>query len=155
MAVKKLKLKAVTSMFGTDVTLESATGDLKFAVGKVEYDLPSKLIRGMSSGYLFRSPRLNIEQLEEIWQTVEYFTGPMELTAEYDTEAETGTAWVRIAEKSDATAFAFAHSLFEKWSDEKEAEAREKANQKQTALQGKVNDDGTVRITVDVTTLGD
>lgn len=155
MAVKKLKLKTATSMFGTDVSLVSANGELVFPVGKVEYDLPAKLMRGMNTGYLFRSPNLKIEDLEELWQTVEYFTGPMELTAEYDTESERGTAWVRIVEKSDATAFAFAHSIFEKWSDEKEAEAREKANKKQEAIHGKVNDDGTVRITVETTTLGD
>ncbi len=155
MAVKRLKLKAATSMFGTELSMVSAGGDLSFPVGKVDYDVSSKLIRGMDKGYLFRSPRLKIEDLEELWQTVEYFTGPIELTAEYDTEAERGTAWVRIAEKSDATAFAFAHSLFEKWSDEKEAEAREKANKKQEAIQGKVNDDGTVRITIEATTLGD
>jgi hypothetical protein len=155
MAVKKLKIKTSTSMFGTDVALVSAGGDVNIPIGKIDYDPTAQLAKGLSTGYLFRSPNLVIEKLEEIWPTVESFTGQAELTVDYDTETEHGVAWMRITDKSDATMFAFSHSLFEKWSDEKEVEAREKANKKQEALHGKVNDDGTVRITMETTTLGD
>lgn len=156
MAVKTLKLKSSTNVFGTKVTLESNDRTLKFVIGdELEYDPTSTLSNGMTTGYLFRSPNLTPTNLSEIWETVSNFTGAAELTAEYDTEKELGTAWMRIAEKGDATMFAFAHSLFEKWSDEKDADARKQAKDHANGVNGKLNADGTVRVTIDVTTLGD
>lgn len=156
MATKKLKLKTETDMFGTDVALASSDGSISFAVGsKIGFDPTKKLSKKLDTGYLFRSPNLDPDSLNDLWDTVENFIGEAAFTAEIDTKSEVVTAHMRIAEKSDATMFAFAHNTFEKWSDEKEAEAREQAKVKQKAVDGKLNADGTVTVTMEVTTLGD
>lgn len=156
MSTKKLKLVTETNMFGTNVWLENRDGSKRWSLGEgVTYDPSPKLAKKMSGGYLFRSPNTDPELLSGIWDTVEHFTGQVHLTAEYDDKEDSVTTFARIGEKSDATMFAFAHNTFEKWSDEKESEAKAKAKAKQKALKGTVNDDGTVRVTMEVETLGD
>jgi hypothetical protein len=163
MPTKQLKLKSKTDMFGTNVTLVSRSGDKSFVVGTgINYDPVKKLSKSLKTGYLFRSPNVNPKDLVEIWPTIEGFDGDAAFSAVIKTkpgaEAETDevTAFMRIADKSDATTFAFSHSLFEKWSDEKEENAKAKAKEKaKEAKVIQVNDDGTVRVKVEVTTLGD
>lgn len=156
MATKKLKLMSESDFFGTNVWLQTSDGEKKWSMGeRLQNDPTKKLAKKMDGGYLFRSPNVDPTQLVDIWETIDGFTGNAHFTSEYDTKAESVTSFVRIEEKGDATMFAFAHNTFEKWSDEKEAEAKAKAKEKQKALNGTVNDDGTVRVTMEVETLGD
>lgn len=156
MATKKLKLNTETNMFGTNVWLETSDGSKKWQMGDgLSYDPSSKLSKKIKDGYLFRSPGIDPELLSEIWDTIESFTGQLQITAQYDDKEDSITTYARIQERGDATMFAFAHNTFEKWSDEKEADEKAKAKQKQKALSGTVNDDGTVRVTMEVETLGD
>lgn len=156
MATKKLKFISETNMFGTNVWLQTSDGSKRWQMGEgLQNDPVSKLSKKMDGGYLFRSPNIDPTQLVDIWETFENFTGPVQLTSEYDNKSDTVTTFARIKEKGDATMFAFAHNTFEKWSDEKEAEEKARAKEKQKALSGTVNDDGTVRVTVEVETLGD
>ncbi len=158
MATKNLKLNMETNMFGTNVWLETSDGSKKWPMSDgLSYDPSSKLSKKMKDVYLFRSPNTDPGLLSEIWDTIEAFTGPVQITARYDDKEDSVTTYVRIQERSDATMFAFAHNTFEKWSDEKDAEekAKQKQKKKQKALSGTVNDDGTVRVTMEVETLGD
>lgn len=156
MATKKLKLTTENNMFGTNVRLSTSDGSKTWQIGQdLTYDPSPKLCKKMEGGYLFRSPGIDPEQLSDIWDTFENFTGQLQLSSEYDTKEDSITTFVRIKERGDATMFAFAHNTFEKWSDEKEAEEKAKAKAKQKALTGTVNDDGTVRVTMEVETLGD
>lgn len=156
MATKKLTIKSVTDLFGTNVTLESKDGTIKFDVGqRVGFDPLAKLSKKMDTGYLFRSPKADPNDVYALWETIEGFTGESCLTSVYDDKIEELTVYMRIKDKGDATMFAFAHNTFEKWSDAQEAEAKAEAKKKQNAVKGTVNDDGTVRVTVEVETLGD
>lgn len=155
MATKNLKLTSKTDMFGTTVTLGTGRGATTFNVGtNLDFDPLPKLSKNMSKGYLFRSPNVKPDHLAEIWPTIQDFSGDVSFTATLDVETEKVTALVRIEDRYDATNFAFAHSIFEKWSDEKQAAAESKQEAKEAEVL-KVNEDGTVRIKVEVTTLGD
>ena len=156
MATKKLLLKTTTDIFGTTANLESKDGSIKLNIGeRISYEPISKLSKKMEIGYLFRSPKSNPDDLHSIWETIEGFTGDACLTSEYDTKSEELTVYLRIKEKGDATMFAFSHNTFEKWSDAQDAEAKAETKRKKEAVKGTVNDDGTVRVTVEVETLGD
>ena len=157
MAIKTLKLTSKTNMFGTNVTLGTGRGAVTFDVGtNLEFDPLPKLSKTLDRGYLFRSPNVKPQQLSEIWPTLQDCSGEVAFSATLDDKTKDVTALVRIEDKYDATNFAFTHSIFEKWSDEKQAEAEAKALEKERELEVlKVNDDGTVRIKVEVTTLGD
>lgn len=150
----KCKLTCTGDMFGRDVKLKY--NNKQWIVGQdLSYDPIAQMSTNLSEGYLFRSPKLNPEFLDEIWETMEQFTNPYNVWVEAedkDEDAVEFTAFARIFDRSEATMFAYSHSLFEKWSNEKEAEdVAERSKPKQEKL--KVNDDGTVTITVDVTEL--
>jgi len=152
MPTKKLVLNSKTNMFGTNLKLSTRDGSHKFSVGNnISYDPTKKLSKKLETGYLFRSPKLDPTDLSEIWDTVEGFAGAASLTAEIDTKSNEVTAYMRIAEKGDAGMFAYTHSLFEKWSDEKTAEAKK---DKKKAPKLVVNKDGTVKVRVQVESLG-
>ena len=76
------------------------------------------------------------------------------MTAEVETKDgfHKVTAYMRIEDKLDATMFAFSHSLFEKWSDDKTKEAKKAKKNKPKLI---VNDDGSVKVQVEMTTLAD
>ena len=154
MATKQLKLKTETDFFGTSVTLATKNGDKSFVIGtRVPYDPLKKLSKTLAVGYLFRSPNVKPEDLSEIWPTIEGFEGKAVFSAIVDTKSDEVTAFVKIEDKSDATMFAFTHSIFEKWSAEKQAEAEAKAKEKPQKVT--INDDGTVTVKVESVTLGD
>jgi hypothetical protein len=156
MPSKKLKLETSTDIFGTTIRLSLPDGTKSFTVGEnVRYDLTSKLVKSMKTGYLFRSPNCDPESLRQIWDTIEGFTGKSCLTAEFDGKSDELMVHIRIEEKGDATMFAFSHNTFEKWSDAQEKEYRKDIKSKKDPINGKVNEDGTVRVTIDVETLGD
>ena len=156
MAIKKLKITKETDMFGTKVWFETKDRSKRWLVGEgLSYDVSPKLAKKMDGGYLFRSPNTDPTLLSDIWETFENFTGQVHLSSEYDDKADSITTFARIREKGDATMFAFAHNTFEKWSDEKEAEAKARAKEKKKVVSGTVNDDGTVRVTIETEVLGD
>lgn len=156
MPVQKLSLKTNTNMFGSSAYFESSNGETKFQIGEnILYEPNKKLVKKLSSGYLFRSPDVAAEKLYDIWDTIEGFTGTACLFAEYDKKEKELTAYLRISEKSDATMFAFSHSTFEKWSDTQDAEYKKNAKKKKKALNATVNPDGTVKVTVEIEELGD
>lgn len=156
MATKKLKFTSETNMFGTNVWLQTSDGSKRWQMGEsLQNDPVSKLAKKMDGGYLFRSPNTDPADLVDVWETFENFTGPVQLTSQYDDKEDKVTTFARIKEKGDATMFAFAHNTFEKWSDEKEAEEKARAKEKKKVLSGTVNDDGTVRVTIETEVLGD
>lgn len=152
----KCKLICTGDMFGRDIKLKYKNNQM--IVGQdLSYDPIAQLSSDLSEGYLFRSPKLNPERLVEIWDTMEQFTEPYNVWVEAEDKEDDAvefTAFARIFDRSEATMFAYRHSLFEKWSNEKEAEdAAERGKPKQEVL--KVNDDGTITVTLDVTGLRD
>lgn len=152
----KCKLTCTGDMFGRDVKLKYKSKQL--TVGQeLSYDPIAQMKSDLSDGYLFRSPRLDPTQLSEIWDTMEQFTEPYNVWVEAEDKGEDTvefTAFARILDRSEATMFAYSHSLFEKWSNEKEAEDVAQRNKpKEEVL--KVNDDGTVTVTIEATTLRD
>ena len=100
---------------------------------------------------MFRSPNLDPTNLSEIWDTVEGFTGDSSLKVEFDDKTEMSTAYMRVAEKGDATMFAFSHSMFEKWSDEKTVETKKAAKKKKPKVF--VDKDGNLKVKVQVESL--
>jgi hypothetical protein len=155
MAIRQLKLDTVTNMFGTDVKLVNNDKSISFNVGeRIDFDPKKKLSKKITTpGYLFRSPKLKPENLSEIWPTVSSFDNNAQFTANIDTETKEVTAYMKIVNKSDATIFAFSHSLFEKWSEEKEVAEIEKKKQKKKKNKLIVNADGTMQVQVEVETL--
>lgn len=151
----KCKLTCTGDMFGRDIVLKH--NNTKWLVGqRLTFNPLEQMTTDLSDGYLFRSPKLAPERLEEIWDTMEQFTGLYNVWVEAEDKEDDAvefTAFARIQDRSEATMFAYSHSLFEKWSNEKEAEdAAERSKPKKEKI--KVNDDGTITITVDVEELG-
>lgn len=152
----KLQIKTSTDIFGTTIKLETPDGSKSFLVGQnVGYDPSHKLVKNMKVGYLFRSPNCDTADLHDIWDTIEGFVGKSCISANYDKKSDELMVHIRIEDKGDATMFAFSHNTFEKWSDDMEKAYREEVKRKKTPIVGKVNDDGTVKVTIDVETLGD
>jgi len=144
-------------MFGKSVQI--IDGDEILNAGTdLQYDPIAKLNTKLKKGYLFRNPRATPELIATIWDTVENLTGAVNVWTEVEREEGKDPqyfSYVRIAEPSDATMFAFSHNEFEKWGDDKEktdAKERKAANK---PLKVHVNKDGTIRARVTVTTLGD
>jgi hypothetical protein len=155
MPIRQLKLATESTMFGTNVKLTNRDGSKSYDIGKMlSFDPKQKLAKKpLKDGYMFRSPKLKPENLAEIWPTIEGFDGEASFAANINTKDDEVTAYMKIADKMDATTFAFTHSLFEKWSDEKEAAAIAKKKQKKKQSKLTVNADGSMQIQVEVETL--
>lgn len=153
MPTNQLKLNITTNMFGTNVTLANRNKTISYDIGNgLSFNPKTKLTaKPLQTGYLFRSPNLDATRLEEIWPTIENFDGDSSFSAKIDTKTKQITAYMRIIEKSDATMFAYTHDTFEKWSDEKEAEANEKKKQKKPKVYRDAN--GNLKVDLDVVTL--
>lgn len=153
MASKKLKFHAKTDMFGTNLFVTDLE-NTDHAIGKqLEFNPLGSMSKRLAVGYLFRSPKLNIEDLDEIWQTIATLTDKYMVWVVQDEKSKDFIGYAKFADKHDATMFAFAHSLFEKWSDEKEKEAKKSARTEKPKL--KVNKDGSIQVRVTTTTLDD
>jgi hypothetical protein len=157
MARTKLVFKTSGDMFGTNVQL--VDGDEITSVGKdLKYDPIAKLNSKLKKGYLFRNPKATPELIATIWDTVESFTGAVNVWTEVEREENKDSqliSYVRIAEAGDATMFAFSHNEFEKWGDDKEkADAKARKTAKKP-LKVHVTKDGRIRAKVTVETLGD
>ena len=156
MARTKCKLTCTGDMFGQDVKLKYKKEQWLMGSG-LEYNPIERLDPSLSTGYLFRSPAANPDSLADIWETVQQFEFPFNFWVEAEDKKNDKielTAFARIFDRSEATMFAYAHSTFEKWSDEKEAEdaaTRDKTPEDRVT----VNADGTVRVTIEGTTLTD
>jgi len=157
MARTKLAFQVIGDMFGKSVQI--IDGDEILNAGTdLQYDPIAKLNTKLKKGYLFRNPKATPELIATIWDTVESFTGAVNVWTEVEREENKDSqliSYVRIAEAGDATMFAFSHNEFEKWDDDKEkadAKARKAANK---PLKVHVTKDGRIRARVTVTTLGD
>jgi hypothetical protein len=156
MARKKMKWLVSGDMFGHDLWITAADKH-KFPVGKqISYDPTARFDSKLKTGYLFRSPRVNPDDLANIWQTLRQFTQPHNVWVEFEDKDDDRvelTAFARIVDGSEATMFAFSHNIFEKWSDEKEA--ADKKDRKRQPSRIRISKDGRLRGRVTVETLGD
>lgn len=155
MARKKAKWEVVGDMFGTDVNV-LVPDDVRITVG---HGLASNPIKAMDTklkgGYLFRNPKAKPEDISDIWATLGHFSGPHRVWVEWERKEDKVelTAFVRIEDKGEATMFAFSHSSFEKWGDDKEREDAKARKRKPPKI--RVGKDGRITARVTVETLGD
>jgi hypothetical protein len=144
-------------MFGTNVQL--IDGDDIITTGHdLKYDPIAKLDPKLKKGYLFRNPRATPELIATIWDTIENFTGAINMWTEVEREESKDPqyiSYVRLAEAGEATMFAFSHNEFEKWGDDKEKADTKARKAAKKPLKVHVNKDGTIRARVTVETLGD
>lgn len=155
MAVKKLKWTTETNIFGTRIVLENADQTYSEVVAEnLKNDPFVKRDSRLRTGYLFRNPATDVSQLASVFETVESFENKFNIWAELDDKTKTLTTYVRVADASDATMFAFSQvETFQKWSDDLDKQARQEARRRPQKI--KVNKDGTVRVRVTATTLAD
>lgn len=156
MARKKLKWDVAGDMFGKDVRLALPTGDPIVVGHQLSSDPIKRMDAKLKDGYLFRSPKANPDELATIWNTLEHFAGPHKVWVECESKDDGKfelTAFARIGDRGEATMFAFSHSSFEKWSDEKEkADAKDR---RRKPAKVRVTKDGRLTARVTVETLGD
>lgn len=155
MAIKKLKWSTETNIFGTKIWLENPDKSFREMVAEnLSVDPFAKLNKRLKQGYLFRNPRTDVSQLASVFDTVQTFEDKYNIWAELDDKSNMITTYVRVADKSDATMFAFSQvETFQKWSDEKDKEARKEARRRPQKL--KINKDGTVSVKVTAISLSD
>jgi hypothetical protein len=155
-ARKKLKWDVAGDMFGTNVRLAVPNGDPVVVGHRLSGDPIKRMDGKLKEGYLFRSPKANPDDLATIWATLEHFTGPYKVWVECESKDDQTaelTAFARISDRGEATMFAFSHSSFEKWSDEKEKADAKERRRKPTKV--RVTKDGRLTARVTVETLGD
>lgn len=150
---KRFRFGKETNIFGTRVWMHLKDGTQNEQVAEnMEFDPIKRLTPRLRQGYLFRSPGIKPHQWQSAFQTLEQICGKINIWAEYDTKTEKTTAYAIVEDKSDAAMWAWATvETFQKWSAEKQNEARAEARKKPRKI--RMNKDGTVRITVTSTTL--
>lgn len=156
MARKRLKWQVTGDMFGTDISLLLPDDKGPLMVGhKINYDPIKRLAKGLKSGYLFRSPKTDPNELATVWDTMAQFEYPYLIWVECEKKDEKFelTAFARISDQGEATMFAYAHSSFEKWSDAKEAEDKKERKRKPAKI--RITKDGRLKGKITVETLGD
>lgn len=153
MSNKKLVIHSESNMFGTNMFATDVENIVHSIGSQLGWDPIKKMRKRLPSGYLFRSPKLDPGNLDEIWPTIQNFTGSYAVWLTQDTSSKEFTAYAKIEDKQDATMFAFAHSLFEKWSDEKEKQTKKDARSKGAKLV--VNKDGSIKVKVTANVLED
>jgi len=151
---KKCQWQVTVDMFGHSMQL--LDGDKIIAVGSaLSFNPCATMKHRLKKGFLFRNPRTTAAQIATIWDTAETFEQSWCAWVEVehrDNQDPVYTAYVRCADASDATMFAFRHNDFEKWSDDKQ-KAQDTARKATNKL--RVNKNGTIRATVTVETLDD
>lgn len=157
MARKKLKWAVTGDMFGNDINVIMPDDKGPIPVGHgIGYDPIKRFAKGLKSGYLFRSPRANPDELATVWDTLEQFEHDHLIWIECEKKEDDRyelTAFARIVDQGEATMFAYAHSSFEKWSDAKETEDKKERKRKPSKL--RVTKDGRIKGKITVETLGD
>lgn len=152
---KRFRFDRENSMFGTNVHMHLKDGSERAQIAEnMEFDPIKRLSPRLRSGYLFRSPDISTHQWQGVFNTLEQIVGKINIWAEYDTKTKKTTAYAIVEDKSDAAMWAWATvETFQKWSEDKQAEARAEARQKPQKI--KVNKDGTVTVKVTSVTLAD
>ena len=156
MARKKCQINTKTAgMFGNEISLIIPNHPVMQIGVNIDYDPLSRFDNKLKKGYLFRSPQVDPRELDAIWSTIQHFSHPHLIWVEFEEKNDKIelTAFARIEDPSDATMFAFAHSSFEKWSDDKEK--ADKLDRKRKPNKLRVTKDGRIRGKVTVETLGD
>lgn len=145
---KRFRFDRETSMFGTRVQIHLKDGSQnELLVENMEFDPIKRLSPRLRSGYFFRSPGIKPDQWESVFKTLEQIAGKINIWAEYDTKTEKTTAYAIVEDRSDAAMWAWATvETFQKWSVEKQKEARAEAREKPQRV--KINPDGTVTVKV-------
>ena len=159
MATSKLKFVRETNMFGTTITLATASGSYKETLveGFSPADPLASIDNKIKTGHLFRSPGIKTEDWASTLNSLYNCNGKFNLTAELSDKdgRQVVTAWVRFAEPDDAALFAWSSvDIWQKWSDALEDAHRQesKAGKKTNVF---VDKDGKLKATVTVTSLGD
>jgi hypothetical protein len=142
-------------MFGTTVHAVSRDKSVSIKLAEnMRFDPTDRMDSKLKEGYLFRSPNLDPILLPRVFESLNMIAGPVNIWLEQDKASEKITGYAVVQEKTDAGMFAFANvEHWQKWSNVLEAEARADAKRKPQKV--KVNKDGTIRVTVTATTLGD
>lgn len=155
MATRKLYWTRESNLFGTTVYAGTKDKSVNIkVVENMEFDPVKRLDKKLKSGYLFRSPDIEAELFSHVFESLNMITGPVNIWVEQDKKTEKLTGYARVEEKMDAGMFAFANvETWQKWSEEKEAEAKTEAKQKPQKV--KINKDGTITVRVTQTTLSD
>lgn len=153
--MKAIKLTFVneTDMFGTRIWAQSADNSYReLSADYMETNPLNKMDTKVKKGYLFRNPKTDISDLSSVFETLSVFENKFNIWAEKNDKDI--VTYVRVADVSDATMFAFAQvETFQKWSDQLDKEARKEARRKPQKV--KINKDGTVTVRVTATTLSD
>lgn len=155
MARKKTKWKIEGDMFGKNLQVVLPDGELISVGQNLQYDPISQFDKKLKTGYLFRSPQVDPRELASIWDTLQNFSQPHLIWVEFEKKDDKTelTAFARFDDRGEATMFAFSHSSFEKWSDEKEKADKLERKRKPNKL--RVTKDGRIKGTVTIETLGD
>jgi hypothetical protein len=155
MATKKMYWSKETTIFGTSVWMGTKDKSINLKVAdNLEFNPISKLSPKLKTGYLFRSPNIDPDYLQSVFETLEQITNGINIWVELDQKTEKYTAYACLEDRYDANMFAFAQvEVFQKWSEEKQAAAKVEAKRKPQKV--KINKDGTVTIKVTSTTLAD
>lgn len=145
---KRFRFDRETTMFGTSVRMHLKDGSQNELIAEnFVFDPIKRLSPRLRSGYFFRSPNIKPEQWEDVFTTLEQIAGKINIWAEYDTKTKKTTAYAIVEDKSDAAIWAWTQvEVFQKWSVEKQEEARAEARKKPQRI--KINPDGTVTIKV-------
>ena len=159
----QLKFTRTTDMFGTTITLSNKDKSFSEVIAtNLDFDPIKKMSKTLKDGYLFRSPGISTNDWTDTLKSIKNIEGEFRITAQVEQEKNkkpTITALIRFKEKSDCAIFAWSNlEVWQKWSDELEAEAQKEAKEYKKALKNpqkvKINKDGTVTVKATVTTLG-
>lgn len=156
MARKKLKFNVTSNMFGHTISVTDTDGDVTVLGSDLNYDPTSRFDTKLKEGFLFRNPTPDPDQFENLWATIESLSGKFNVWLEQEVKKDQKTktfAYALLADKSDATMFAFSHTEFQKWSKDLDKEAKKEANRK--PLKARVTKDGRIKVRTTVTTLSD
>lgn len=156
MPTKVLKLKSETTSLGVNVTLSSKDGSYNVKLAEYLDSDPLKNNKSkLKGGYLFRSPKITVDNWADTLKTLHSIDGNFAITAKLEQTKENDpqvTAWARFEDKTDAAMFAWSNvEVWQKWSDALEEEAKAEAKK---ANKLTITKDGRITGKVTVTTLG-
>lgn len=147
------------SMFGH--SCEMAMGDQKWTlVEHQETDFLKKQGRIKEGYYWFRAPKITLDQLSTTAENLAHLEGKFQFDVwatfkEQGAEA-TFDASLKFLDQIDAATFAWGHTeMWMKWDQAQEDELKQAFKNAGKPLKGKLTKNGTIRVKVQVDTLGD
>lgn len=155
MASVKLKFTKTTNVFGTAIHLSNRDKSItNLVVENLDFDPLKNNSTTVKTGPMFRSPNIDIADLAITLKTLANISDKFNLSVELDKKTEKMTALIQFKENSDAAVFGWSNiEVWQKWSDQKQAEENELKKQKPPKV--KVSKDGkSISVTTTVVTLG-